>query len=118
MTETSSKYKLQNKRKKLEYNKIIYYNNIQNLGKVLKQCPMRLISHKKLVNPAIKLELKKAVNPAIKLELKKAENPAIKLELKKEDQSNQYVTRGNISENSNLFCEFQKKLANICTHMI
>ena len=26
---------------------------------------------KKLVNPAIKLELKKAVNPAIKLELKK-----------------------------------------------
>jgi hypothetical protein len=32
---------------------------------------MRLISHKKLVNPAIKLELKKAVNPAIKLELKK-----------------------------------------------
>ena len=38
---------------------------------------------KKLVNPAIKLELEKAVNPAIKLEFKKAVFPAIKLELKK-----------------------------------
>ena len=39
---------------------------------------------KKMVNPAIKLELKKAVNPAIKLEFEKAVFPAIKLELKKE----------------------------------
>lgn len=43
-----------------------------------------LKEQKKLVNPAVKLELKKAVNPAIKLELKKAVFPAVKLELKKE----------------------------------
>ena len=48
-----------------------------------KAMPKEKNSQKKLVNPAIKLELKKAVNPAIKLELKKAVNPAIKLELKK-----------------------------------
>ena len=50
---------------------------------VIRQYQRRKNSQKKLVNPAIKLEIKKAVNPAIKLELKKAVNPAIKLELKK-----------------------------------
>jgi hypothetical protein len=38
---------------------------------VIRQYQRRKNSQKKLVNPAIKLELKKAVNPAIKLELKK-----------------------------------------------
>ena len=38
---------------------------------VIRQYQRRKNFQKKLVNPAIKLELKKAVNPAIKLELKK-----------------------------------------------
>ena len=64
---------------------------------VIRQYQRRKNSQKKLVNPAIKLELKKAVNPAIKLELKKG-----RLECKA----------------LIFFTNFRKILANICTHVI
>lgn len=67
------------------YFKIWYIKNIEAINLYKLHIILLLEIAKKLVNPAIKLELKKAVNPAINWNLKKRCFQPLNWNLKKRD---------------------------------